>query len=137
MTKVLVVGDFGKPHPGHLDHILKASMLGDELVICMHPDETIEQKKDYTPDPLYYRYVTISGWVKHLKLNARIIFSDDPLAVEAIRKIRPDIFAKGEDYNAQTLPWEEARACAAVGCQIIFGVGSKLGSSRKRTEATE
>jgi len=132
-TVTLVCGDFGKPHEGHLLHILKASQLGDELIIAIHPDG-IKERKGYEPDPLWFRMATIAGWLNTFGINGYIVLvkDTDELCVKTLEWYHPQIYAKGGDRVPETMPQEELDTCERLGIRIIYGVGEQISESRRR-----
>jgi bifunctional ADP-heptose synthase (sugar kinase/adenylyltransferase) len=49
-------------------------------------------------------------------VDAVVVF-DDETPVEALRRLRPHVFAKGADYRVSDIP--EARAIAEWGAQVV------------------
>ena len=132
MKKVLVAGDFGKLHSGHLMHIAKAYDLGDWLYIVTHGDASIMARKSYVPDPLTMRVFMLGTWLKGLGGRGEVLLAEDEdgTVCGAIRSLAPHIFAKGGGYTRETLPIGEREACNSIGCEIVFGIGSRLNQSR-------
>jgi D-beta-D-heptose 7-phosphate kinase/D-beta-D-heptose 1-phosphate adenosyltransferase len=133
MTVCMVAGDFGRPHEGHFYHILKASLLGDKLIVVTHTDESIIERKKYKPMPLEVRMTTLRGWLKDLKIEGRVVLAEDTdgKCVETLKKYKPNIFAKGGGYTLDTLPQEEVELCEQLGIRIVLNVGDRLAESRQ------
>ena len=49
MTKVMVFGTFDPLHPGHVDFFRQAKQHGDELVVVVALDSTVEKTKGRKP----------------------------------------------------------------------------------------
>ena len=129
---VMVAGDFGRLHEGHLDHIVKAYGLGDKLYIVTHTDESIAARKSYKPMPLWARVMVLRGILTLLGGKGEIIIAkdDDGKCVRTLRALQPDIFAKGGAYTHETIPAEELAICDELDIQIIYNVGERLNQSR-------
>jgi bifunctional ADP-heptose synthase (sugar kinase/adenylyltransferase) len=132
MKTVMVAGDFGKIHSGHLLHIAKAYELGDWLYIVTHYDYEITERKGYIPDLLENRVFILNTFLKGLGGYGEVIMAldRDGTVAATIKYLGPNIFAKGGEYNLQNMPSLEIDACKEVGCEIIFGIGETLNQSR-------
>lgn len=133
MKTVMVAGDFGKLHSGHLLHIAKAYKLGDWLYIVTHFDYEIIERKHYTPDFLEDRVFMLNTFLKGLGGMGEVVMAldRDGTVAATIKYLSPHIFAKGGEYRLDNLPPSEIEACKEVGCEIVFGVGQTLNESRK------
>jgi len=133
MKRVLVAGDFGKLHSGHLLHISKAYALGDWLYIVTHRDHEIIERKHYTPDCLEDRLFMLEVFLRGLGGMGEIIMAidRDGTVADTIKFLSPNVFAKGGRYTLDTLPVSEVEACREIGCEIVLGVGETLNESRK------
>ena len=129
----LVAGDFGIIHQGHIDHIIKAYMLADWLIIATHPDEGIKERKGYIPIPLWARMMILKGLLNILGGQGQVVLAKDKDGgcVKTLRHYRPTFFIKGGEYNKDNLPKNEIEVCEELGIQIIYGVGERLSESRK------
>jgi len=131
MKTVMVSGDFGIIHEGHVDHIIKAYALGDWLIIVTHTDDSIVTRKSYNPTPLWARIILLRGILAVLGGRGEVVVAKDAdgKSTNTIERIAPDIYAKGGDRVPGNIPQEEVDVCREVGCEIIYGVGRKLNSS--------
>ena len=138
MVTVMVVGAFDPIHEGHIQHIVKASGLGDYLLVVTHKRKAIEQKKGYEFQPFSTRQVLLEGILLRFGIKGEVICAlEDDLAGknyndgigDTIRAYKPQILAKGGDRTATNMPEDEVKACEEVGCQIVYGVGGQLNSS--------
>ena len=61
MLVVAIAGKFDPLHEGHLDHIEKASKLGDLLIVITHPDVIVARnsKKGFCYQPLRTRMLKL------------------------------------------------------------------------------
>ncbi|PKI93136.1 D-glycero-beta-D-manno-heptose 1-phosphate adenylyltransferase [Actinomycetales bacterium SN12] len=111
---VFTNGCFDVLHRGHTSYLRQARELGDVLVVAVNGDESVRRLKG--PD----RPVNPAG--DRAQLLAELacvdyvtVFEEDtPRAL--IRRLRPDVYAKGGDYTPSMLP--EAPDVAAVGGRI-------------------
>ena len=125
--KVMVAGGFDPLHIGHLRHIQLASKLGDYLVVSVSSDDAMIRKKGYCFMPLAERMEILRG----LSCVDEVIetLDKDGTQAKTLQKVKPDIFAKGGEYNMENLPQSEVKVCEALDIKIVFGVGERLNSS--------
>ncbi len=133
---VAVAGKFDPILEGHVEHILKASELGDYLYIITHSDETVARYSDkgFCATPLWVREALLEGLVLHYHIQGCVIsaFRDnDGTVTETLKYLRPDIFAKGGDRTPDNMPQKELIVCHQLGIQIVYGIGRLLSSSSK------
>ncbi|HEX3541734.1 MAG TPA: PfkB family carbohydrate kinase [Acidimicrobiales bacterium] len=108
-------GCFDILHAGHVALLAAARAQGDCLIVCLNSDASVRRLKG-PRRPLQSqedrRAVLLAlGCVDEVE-----IFDEDT-PVEALRRLRPHVFAKGADYSAATLP--EAPLLAEWGGQAI------------------
>ena len=129
MKIVAVAGGFDPLHIGHIRHMQKASKLGDRLIVIVSTDEDMARKKGYEFMPLVDRMEI----VKCLRFVDEVYPSidTDGTVAETLRKIKPDIFAKGGDRTENNMPKNEIEVCEDINCKIVYGIGEKLNSSSK------
>ncbi|HET7329075.1 MAG TPA: PfkB family carbohydrate kinase [Nocardioidaceae bacterium] len=108
-------GCFDLLHAGHVASLRAARRLGDCLVVCVNSDASTRRLKGPTR-PL----VPAADRVRVLEalecVDAVVVFDEDTPA-DALRELRPDIWAKGGDYEAQDLP--EAAVLEEWGGQAV------------------
>ena len=120
-------------HPGHLDHLEKAAMLGDELVIIVASDDAY-WRKNFCLIPWKERLdmaQRLGKWLAgYLGIKVSVIASidKDGTCAETLKLVHPSIFAKGGDRVSNNMPKSEIEACREIGCEIRYGVGDLLGS---------
>ena len=122
MKTVLCNGCFDILHLGHLRHLQKAKKLG-RLVVAVTKDRSVNKG----PDRPYMTETARAEIVKALRCVDQVILVDSSL--EALRKIKPDIFAKGSEYKTQILV-EDFEWCDSHDCKIVF-TGPHMDSSTK------
>lgn len=95
-------GCFDLLHAGHVATLDAARALGDFLVVCLNSDDSVRRLKG-PQRPLQTaaeRSLVLSAMQS---VDAVAVFTEDT-PVELLRRIRPDVWAKGGDYSGKTLP---------------------------------
>ncbi|MBW8682762.1 D-glycero-beta-D-manno-heptose 1-phosphate adenylyltransferase [Chitinophaga rhizophila] len=116
---VFTNGCFDILHSGHVSYLERAASLGDVLIVGVNTDESIKRLKgpERPINSLNDRVQVLAGLgaISHL-----IAFGDqhDDTPEPLIRIIRPDVFAKGGDYNRESLP--EAAAVEEYGGEVVL-----------------
>jgi rfaE bifunctional protein nucleotidyltransferase chain/domain len=108
-------GCFDLLHAGHIATLRAARGLGDCLVVCLNSDDSVRRLKGRSR-PL----VPAEDRARVLRalscVDAVAVFDEDtPEAV--LRRLRPDIWAKGGDYAGTELP--EASTLSSWGGQAV------------------
>ncbi|HJW87927.1 MAG TPA: adenylyltransferase/cytidyltransferase family protein, partial [Dehalococcoidia bacterium] len=88
-------GVFDLLHPGHILHFQAARGLGDVLVVTITRDAYV----DKGPGRPVFKERLRAESLAALEVIDYVAFNDWPTSVETIRKLRPDIYAKGGDYR--------------------------------------
>ncbi|WP_375386946.1 PfkB family carbohydrate kinase [uncultured Amnibacterium sp.] len=101
-TVVATGGVFDLIHAGHARTLSAARALGDCLIVLLNSDDSVRRLKG--PErPL----MTAADRVDLLSalgvVDGVVVFGEDT-PVDAIRRVRPDIWVKGGDYAAEDLP---------------------------------
>jgi D-glycero-beta-D-manno-heptose 1-phosphate adenylyltransferase len=113
---VLTNGVFDILHVGHLRYLEDAKSRGDFLVVAVNDDKSAEtiKGKGLPLVPVNERMELLSGlWV----VDYVTTFADET-ADRLIEIIKPDLYAKGTDYNTKTLP--ERKTLKALNIKPIF-----------------
>jgi rfaE bifunctional protein nucleotidyltransferase chain/domain/rfaE bifunctional protein kinase chain/domain len=101
-TVVATGGVFDLIHAGHARTLSAARALGDCLIVLLNSDDSVRRLKG-AERPI----MTAADRVDLLEslevVDGVIVFGEDT-PVEAIRRVRPDIWVKGGDYEARSLP---------------------------------
>lgn len=111
---VFTNGVFDLLHIGHLRYLEAAATLGDVLWVGLNSDRSVRALKGERR-PLV-------AWVERAELLAAlrpvgaVLLLDALTADEMLRLVRPDLYVKGGDYTAETLP--EAPTARAVGAEV-------------------
>lgn len=111
-------GVFDLLHIGHIRYLEQARELGDVLVVTVTPDRYVN-KGPHRPaftESLRAEVLAALDCVDYVAINRW------PTAVETIRLLRPDVYAKGAEYKSnrtEEIQSEEA-ALAASGGSVVF-----------------
>jgi len=112
-------------------HGYKASLLGDELIVIVGTDEAVNRKKGFVYQPLAKRIEKVLELRMFIPQPICIVVNidTDGTCAETLRMVKPDIFAKGAEYNKSNLAQKELDVCRVEEIQILYGVGGRLSSS--------
>jgi rfaE bifunctional protein nucleotidyltransferase chain/domain/rfaE bifunctional protein kinase chain/domain len=109
-------GCFDLVHAGHVSVLAKARALGDCLVVCLNSDASVRRLKG-RGRPLVPEQDRAAVLAALAAVDGVVIFDEDtPEAV--LRRLRPDVFAKGGDYATADLP--ERRLLATWGGEVVL-----------------
>lgn len=126
----MVSGGFDPLHSGHISYLKEASLLGDELWVCLNSDEWLKEKKGKPFMPFNER----ESVLKALSCVHRVIGFDDrdgscKKGLKTIADMNPGaelIFCNGGDRDHKNIP-----EISVKGVRFEFNVGGskKLNSS--------
>ncbi len=109
-------GCFDIVHAGHVTYLERAAALGDILVVGLNSDASVRLGKGpnrpIVPEDQRAKLLAALRCVDYL------VIYDDPSPVELIRQLAPDIYAKGGDYNIDTINQPERRLMESLGGRI-------------------
>src|SRR3989338_2817498 len=88
-------GVFDLLHIGHIKHFQTAKTYGDILIVTLTPDRYVNKGPDRPRFTASLRAEAIAA----LDCVDFVIINHWPTAVEAIRLIKPSIYAKGDEYK--------------------------------------
>jgi len=102
--RVVCAGTFDHLHPGHIDFLKQAKVLGDELIVIVARDENVQKIKGIKPENEKYRKKSLekTGIPDKVVLGN---LSREPLFI--LNELLPDIVALGYD---QRVSEEDIRA---------------------------
>jgi D-beta-D-heptose 7-phosphate kinase/D-beta-D-heptose 1-phosphate adenosyltransferase len=130
MKIVAVSGGFDPPHIGHVRMFNDARKLGDKLVVIINNENWLRKKKGFVFMPDADRKEIIQNFksVDHVIVTEHPVDPSDMSVCEALKTLKPDIFANGGDRHADNIP--EYELCDSLGIEMVFNVGGdKLRSS--------
>jgi D-beta-D-heptose 7-phosphate kinase / D-beta-D-heptose 1-phosphate adenosyltransferase len=101
-------GCFDLLHAGHVASLEAARRLGDRLVVCLNSDASVRRLKgsERPVVPQADRARVLAA----LECVDEVVVFDEDTPVDVLRRVRPDIWAKGGDYDASSLPEAEVLA---------------------------
>lgn len=114
-------GVFDLLHPGHIRHLEAARREGDVLVVTITPDRFVNKGPGR---PVFNERLRAES-VAALEPVDHVALTESPTAVDAIRALRPAVYAKGSDYRdpAEDLTGkidDERLAVETVGGRVHF-----------------
>lgn len=114
-TVVATGGCFDLLHAGHVGTLRAARRLGDCLVVCLNSDASVRRLKGPSRPlvPAEDRARVLAA----LEFVDAVLVFDEDTPVQAIRRLQPEIWAKGGDYAAGDLP--EAAVLEEWGGQAV------------------
>ena len=110
MTKVLVTGTYDIVHPGHLHFFNQAKKYGDELIILIARDDTVESIKGKAPLHTAQQRKT---QLEMAKVAKKVIVGDKDDKFKVLEDEKPDFVCLGYDQKAftETLEDEIKKRC--------------------------
>jgi rfaE bifunctional protein nucleotidyltransferase chain/domain len=124
-------GIFDLIHPGHIRHFGQAKQEGDVLVVTLTPDRYVNKG----PGRPVFNELLRSETIAALACVDYVAVNDWPTAVETIHLLKPDVYVKGEEYEAPEtdvtgMIFEEERAILEEGGRLHFTHDVTFSSSR-------
>ena len=113
LTVVLANGAFDVLHVGHVRYLAAARALGDRLVVAVNSDASVRASKG-PQRPLVPEGERVE-LLAHLWMIDRMVLFDEVSVAAVLSRLRPDIHAKGTDYQVETVPERE----------VVAGYGGK------------
>jgi D-beta-D-heptose 7-phosphate kinase / D-beta-D-heptose 1-phosphate adenosyltransferase len=114
-TVVATGGCFDLLHAGHVATLRAARGLGDCLVVCLNSDESVRRLKG--PSRPLVPAADRARVLEALECVDAVVVFDEDTPAEVLRRIRPDVWAKGGDYAGSDVP--EAAVLAGWGGQAV------------------
>jgi len=118
---VLCHGVFELIHPGHLYHFEAARKEGDILIVSVTADEFVNKGPGRPIFPAAVRTEALAN----LEIVDFVTINSDFSAIELLKKIKPNIYFKGQEYESALKDpsrnlYKEAEAVRSVGGEIKF-----------------
>jgi rfaE bifunctional protein nucleotidyltransferase chain/domain len=114
-TVVATGGCFDILHTGHARTLRAARQLGDFLVVCLNSDASVRRLKG--PARPVNNERDRAEMLRSLHCVDAVVVFDGDTPCEVLRELRPDVWVKGGDYSAETLP--ESRVVQEWGGQSV------------------
>lgn len=114
-------GVFDLLHPGHIQHLEAAKRQGNVLIVTVTPDEYVGKGPGR---PVFSQRLRAES-IASLQSVDYVAINKWPTAVETIKKLKPDVYAKGADYaNREDDPtgqiYREEEAIKSIGGRMHF-----------------
>src|SRR3712207_2896880 len=90
-------GCFDLLHSGHVATLEAARALGDLLVVCLNSDDSVRRRKG--PQRPLQRAEDRARVLSALRSVDAVVVFDEDTPIEALRRIRPQIWVKGGDHS--------------------------------------
>ena len=114
-TVVATGGCFDLLHSGHVATLEAARALGDFLVVCLNSDDSVRRLKG--PRRPLQRVQDRARVLSALRSVDAVVVFDEDTPIEALRRIRPQVWVKGGDYSGIPLP--EATILSDWGGEVV------------------
>lgn len=113
---VLTNGVFDILHRGHVTYLAQARALGASLVVAVNTDASVRRlgKGDDRPLNACDDRMAVLAALQSVDL---VVPFDEDTALEVVQQARPQIYAKGGDYDMRAIP--EGCAVLAYGGQAV------------------
>jgi rfaE bifunctional protein nucleotidyltransferase chain/domain/rfaE bifunctional protein kinase chain/domain len=98
-------GCFDILHTGHVRTLAAARRLGDFLVVCLNSDESVRRLKG--PSRPVNNERDRAEMLRSLDCVDAVVVFDGDTPCDVLRELKPDVWVKGGDYSAETLPESE------------------------------
>ena len=103
---VFTNGVFDILHRGHVSYLAEARALGASLVLGLNSDASARQLGKGPDRPLNAE-ADRACVLAALESVSLVVLFDEPTPVELLKRVRPDVYVKGGDYDIEAL--EETR----------------------------
>lgn len=133
-TVGLCHGCFDLLHSGHAYHLACASSQVDLLFVSITPGEHVHKG---TGRPVFTDEARLA-MLCALRFVDFAILSDGPTAVSVIRRLQPNLYFKGPDYDRSQDPRLAGEAAAVLECggKLVLTDGAHVDSSSRAIEAS-
>ena len=108
-------GCFDLLHVGHLHSLKEAAQYGDILIVGLNSDESVKQLKG-EGRPIYTEQDR-ANLLSSLGFVDAVLMFNGLNPMEELKIIKPDIFAKGAEYDLSQLP--EAQLVSNYGGKVV------------------
>ena len=123
---VLANGCFDIIHVGHVRYLEEAAEHGDILVVAINDDGSTRRLKGEGRPVM--RAVERAEILSAMRFVDYVLIFEEDTVDSVLRKLRPDVHAKGTDYTVETVP--EIETAREIGCVTVITGDPKDRSSR-------
>ena len=95
LKTVNVHGCFDMLHYGHIVYFEEAKKYGDILLVSITPDRFVEKG----PNRPFFNETARLKYVASLEIVDFVVLNNEPDAVNFLKKVAPDITARGSEYK--------------------------------------
>ncbi len=111
-------GCYDLVHAGHVIYLQSARACGDILVVGLNSDASVQKTKG--PLRPIVSEANRARVMSALECVDYVIVFDDVSPVKTIEFLKPDVYAKGGDYNIDTINQEERHLVEGYGGDIAL-----------------
>ena len=123
---VLANGCFDLLHVGHIRYLQGAKQLGDVLIVALNSDTSVRRLKGQGR-PLMNQ-AERAEILSALRCVDYVVTFDDDTVDQVVKRLKPDVHAKGSDYTEGSVP--EREAVLGVGGRVAIVGDPKVHSTR-------
>ena len=114
---VVTNGCFDILHRGHVTYLEAARRQGDVLLIGLNADASVRQIKG--PNRPINNEEDRAAVLAALECVDAVVIFREPTALQLLKTVQPDIYAKGGDYTLDTINQEERRLVEGMGGKVV------------------
>jgi D-beta-D-heptose 7-phosphate kinase / D-beta-D-heptose 1-phosphate adenosyltransferase len=111
-------GCFDILHTGHIIYLQKARALGDALVVGINSDASVKAVKG--PDRPIIDEAGRALVLSALECVDYVVVFGEPTTVPVLERLKPSVYAKGGDYDMDTINQEERHVIEGYGGEIAI-----------------
>ncbi len=111
-------GCFDILHAGHITYLMNARQTGDVLIVGLNSDKSVQENKGPGRPVVNERNRALV--LSALECVDYLIIFDDKTPMPLLEALQPDVYAKGGDYNINTIVQEERRLVESYGGEIAI-----------------
>ncbi|MEG2173540.1 MAG: adenylyltransferase/cytidyltransferase family protein [Desulfovibrionaceae bacterium] len=123
---VFTNGCYDLLHPGHVDLLSRARMLGDVLVLALNTDDSVRRlgKMPAVPARPVQPLAVRAYMAAHLSMVDVVTYFAQDTPLEVVRLVQPDVLVKGGDWALEQIVGREiveARGGLVVSLPVLQG----------------
>lgn len=113
---VLTNGVFDLLHRGHVTYLARARALGASLVVAVNADASVRGLGKGDDRPIHTE-ADRAAVLAALESVSLVTVFDEPVPLPVLEIVRPDVYAKGGDYDVANIP--EAQLARSWGARTV------------------